>query len=177
MGGSKSIAHTLVRWTPIAGGISALLGVAVLVGWHVHSFALVQVLPAFVPMQYNTALGFLLSGVGFGLAAYRKSLAAAIIGGVTAALGALTLIEYLAGVNLGIDELLMEHYVTVETSHPGRMAPNTAVCFVLAGLSLIVMHVRIPIPRRMLILGLIGSTIAGLGAVALAGYLTGVESI
>ena len=48
----------------VAGGISATLGLLVLVGWYTHTVVLVQVLPAFVPMQYNTALGFLLCGVG-----------------------------------------------------------------------------------------------------------------
>lgn len=33
-------------------------------GWYTHTVALIQVSPAFVPMQYNTALGFLLSGTG-----------------------------------------------------------------------------------------------------------------
>ncbi len=40
--------------------------------------------------------------------------------------------------NLGIDQLLMEHYITAETSHPGRMAPNTALSFVLGGATLLV---------------------------------------
>jgi len=34
-----------------------LLGLLVLVGWHTGNRTLVQVLPSFVPMQYNTALG------------------------------------------------------------------------------------------------------------------------
>ena len=35
-----------------------LLGLAVLFGWHTGNRTLVQLLPQFVPMQYNTALGF-----------------------------------------------------------------------------------------------------------------------
>lgn len=42
-----------------------LLGSSVIIGWYIESAALIQVLPHFSPMQYNTALGFLFSGIGF----------------------------------------------------------------------------------------------------------------
>ena len=44
----------------IAGGLGVALGAVVLLGWYLHEPALIQVNPAFVPMQYNTALGFAL---------------------------------------------------------------------------------------------------------------------
>ncbi len=47
----------------LAGG-TLLLGVVVIFGWHAGNRTLVQVLPQFVPMQYNTALGFVLCGLG-----------------------------------------------------------------------------------------------------------------
>ena len=34
----------------------------VIIGWYTGSRTLIQVLPQFVPMQYNTALGFVFSG-------------------------------------------------------------------------------------------------------------------
>lgn len=51
----------------IASGLSALLGAMVLFGWHTQNTDLIQVNPAFVPMQYITALGFLACGAGLGL--------------------------------------------------------------------------------------------------------------
>lgn len=48
----------------LAAAASMLLGLVVLAGWYTHNTALIQVNPAFVPMQYNTALGFALSGLG-----------------------------------------------------------------------------------------------------------------
>ena len=48
--------------TFLAGGHTVILGLMVIVGWHIGNRTLVQVLPDFVPMQYNTALGFVLSG-------------------------------------------------------------------------------------------------------------------
>ncbi len=53
-------------WTGVltSAVISSLLGAVVLMGWYTHNEALIQINPAFVPMQYNTALGFLLTGLG-----------------------------------------------------------------------------------------------------------------
>lgn len=55
----------------LPGGVAAVLGVQVLAGWYLRSPALIQVAPAFVPMQYNTALGFLLSGIALVVAGDR----------------------------------------------------------------------------------------------------------
>ena len=60
----------------ISGLFSALLGLVVLVGWYTHNTTLIQVLPSFVPMQYNTALGFFLAGVSIlGTRFDRKAIA------------------------------------------------------------------------------------------------------
>ena len=48
----------------LTGFLSLALGAIVLVGWYLHEPALIQVNPAFVPMQYNTALGFALDAAG-----------------------------------------------------------------------------------------------------------------
>lgn len=49
-----------------AGGLTSGLGFLVLVGWYIPTVTLIQVVPTFVPMKYNTALGFLLSGISCG---------------------------------------------------------------------------------------------------------------
>ena len=61
---------TLFRF-PLSLSISLVIGVSllflggiVLFGWHAHLPALIQIKQTFVPMQYNTSLCFLLSGVG-----------------------------------------------------------------------------------------------------------------
>jgi hypothetical protein len=119
----------------IAGVFSTLLGVCVLLGWYTHNIALIQISSAFVPMQYNTALGFLLSGLGLMFLHLGFSRLLTFVGTLVLLIGSLTLIEYVFGFDLGVDQLLMEHYITTETSHPGRMAPNTALCFVLTSLT------------------------------------------
>ncbi len=156
----------------ILSAIVTILGIAVLIGWYTHSVALIQVHPSFVPMQYNTALGFLLSGVGLLMIQRRYAGATVIVGFGLVLIGGLTLIEYIARLDLGIDQLFMEHYVTTKTSHPGRMAPNTALCFLLTGLVLSGVSIR----KLRLRVTLLGPVIMGLGLIALFGYLSGIET-
>ena len=55
-------------------------------------------------------------------------------------LASATLIEYLSGVDLGIDQLLVvEPPGAVGTLHPGRMAPLTMLSFEIFGISLLTM--------------------------------------
>src|SRR4029077_18657153 len=85
-------------------------------------------------------------------------------------IAALTLVEYGAAVNLGIDELLFaDRPGAVGTPFPGRMGANTALAFLLLGAALLGMDVRTrggrhPAP----LLALAGG---GLAVVALIGYL------
>jgi PAS domain S-box-containing protein len=159
----------------LAGFLSLALGAVVLLGWYLHEPALIQVNPAFVPMQYNTALGFAVGGFALlGLAWYWPRFA-----GITAVIvlltGVLTLIEYSFGVDLHIDQLFMEHYIDLKTSNPGRMAPNTALCFSLTGLAVLLTTLFHERARITAWTATLGALIISLGIVALAGYMIGVE--
>lgn len=155
--------------------MAALLGTLVLFGWHLGNVALIQVSPGFVPMQYNTALGFLLTGAGLLSLTFERPRLAVICGTLVGMIGAATLAEYLAEIDLGIDQVFMLHYVTVETSHPGRMAPNTALCFVLSALA-VVLHGALGARRdARSAVGALGALIVGLGVVAIAGYAANLE--
>ncbi|HLG14395.1 MAG TPA: ATP-binding protein [Blastocatellia bacterium] len=164
------------RFVLITGALCAALGLAVLAGWHTHNVALIQVRPEFVPMMYNTALAFFLSGVGLALVYFARRPLAMAAGAPVLTVGLLTLIEYTLNVNLGIDELLMRHCVTVEAVAPGRMAANTAFCFLLTGAALLVGGAR-RVRTRPLILGTIGSVVAAFGTAAILGYVTGIKSL
>jgi signal transduction histidine kinase/CheY-like chemotaxis protein/methyl-accepting chemotaxis protein len=160
----------------IAGVFSTLLGVCVLLGWYTHNIALIQISSAFVPMQYNTALGFLLSGLGLMFLHLGFSRLLTFVGTLVLLIGSLTLIEYVFGFDLGVDQLLMEHYITTETSHPGRMAPNTALCFVLTSLTLL-FGVSAQKQDTVSRIGILSALIFGLGLVAFAGYFLEAEAI
>lgn len=160
------------------GGFLVLLGLSVLVGWHTETVLLIQVHPSFVPMQFNTALGFLSAGLVLcGVRSRRAGVARSgtALAAFVALLGAATLTQYLLDVSFGIDELLMEHHVETLTSHRGRMAPNTATCFTLVGVALLGARRALRTPGGLTALGLVGIVVVALGAVPFAGYLMGVE--
>jgi len=157
----------------LAGGISFVLGVLVLVGWHLHYPALVQVLPGLVPMQYNTALGFIISGAGLVAIVVGRRRLALGAGLLVAALGFLTLLEYLVDMSLGIDQLLFTADITARTSQPGRMSPLTAMGFVLTGGALVLLAWPVRHRRRVLVMGTLGSLLTAMGSFALLGYLSG----
>ncbi|HBB31636.1 MAG TPA: hypothetical protein DDZ80_15800 [Cyanobacteria bacterium UBA8803] len=143
-----------------AGGFSTVLGLVVIVAWHFRSTVSIQVLPGSPPMRYNTAVGFLLSGLA--LLALAKGWRKLAIGLslLVAAIGGLTLAEYIFEVNLGIDQLLMQDYLTntlyppshassqrlahpirqffieIDRPLPGRPSPNTAFGFTLIGIAI-----------------------------------------
>jgi PAS domain S-box-containing protein len=161
----------------ISGGLALLLGLVVLTGWYTHNLNLIQVNPAFVPMQYNTALGFVLAGLGLlAMAILRIRIIVAFIGFLTLLLGVATLLQYIARVDFSIDQLFMDHYVSVKTSHPGRMAPNTALCFSLTGLTILWAVLFNKKQETNGVVGVLGVMILGLGVVAFTGYFTGMET-
>ncbi|HAP67480.1 MAG TPA: hypothetical protein DCQ99_06780 [Nitrospinae bacterium] len=57
-------------------------------------------------------------------------------------IGIITLSEYILKLNLGIDELLFKDIKTPETSYPGRMSPQTALNFILLGISLLLLDFK-----------------------------------
>lgn len=150
-----------------------------LIGWMFDIPTLKSVHPSLVTMKANTALSFLLIGLSLWLLQIeqRKSIRYRIgqsCAFVVCAIGLLTLIQYLFGLDLGIDQLLFkEPQGAVATSYPGRMAPNTAINFFLIGLSLFFLDLRTRrkwYPAQFLILfeGLISF-------LALVGYIYGVR--
>lgn len=161
----------------IGAAASTLLGAIVLAGWAARSETLTEVLPGHVSMKPNTALGFMLSGgaltvlrlAGASATSRRAARAAA---SVVVAIGSLTLVEYWTGRSFGIDELLFDDVLgSVGTSQPGRMAPATALAFLLLGVALLSIDRGNDSPVTPA-QGLATSG-AGIGLLALTGYLYG----
>lgn len=167
-----------LRWVSVAAGsLVVLLGLLVIVGWIVRSTTLIQVLPWLTPMQFNTALAFVFSGAALILSTLGRVRSAAVVAAPAGLLGLFTLIEYATGVSLGIDELFMKAYVTIGTPDPGRMAPNTALCFVLAAVVVGLGALRPRGAAVAFIRGTLATLLLALGAAALAGYLAGVHTV
>ncbi|HSA93453.1 MAG TPA: PAS domain-containing protein, partial [Terriglobales bacterium] len=146
---SINLLHSFRRFARAAGLGTTLVGLVVLCGWLFDIASLKSVLPDLVAMKFNTALSFVLTGIALWLLAPdslsegKRGLrfAAMTCAGLVALVGALSLSEYVFTWNAGIDQLLFtETGPAVETSHLGRMAPVTALNFLLLGLALLLME-------------------------------------
>jgi PAS domain S-box-containing protein len=157
-----------------SGASVAALGGLVVAGWLTVAVALVQVLPGFPPMQYNTALGFMICGAALLCAALDLRRPTALLGGMAAVIGLATLSEYFFRADLGIDDLLVETYVLTGVANPGRMAPNSAVALALIGAALVGLSCRSRSRAWHVYPALLGSVVIALGTAALVGYAAGV---
>jgi hypothetical protein len=141
LGGSGPHAHPSRRWqspTVIAeGGLSARLGVAVLIGWYTHRAVLLPASLASVPIQPTTAAGFLLSGIAVLFTVVGWPYLVRPCGGVVTGLGGLTMLQYLLTVDCGIDLVSVLSDLTVGAFSPGSMARTTALSVALTGIALL----------------------------------------
>jgi len=166
--------HAPLRLAQVMGMLAILLGLSVLAGWALHIESLKTVLPGFVSMKANAALCFALSGTALLIGylsrprAWKKT-CSSILATLVILTAGVTLIEYVTTQSLGLDELLFSDSPSAAyTSYPGRMAPNTAIAFLLFGSALVLLSRG---PRGVLaaqVLALSGLFIALL---ALIGYL------
>ncbi|MBF0127243.1 MAG: PAS domain S-box protein, partial [Magnetococcales bacterium] len=151
-----------------------VMGFSVLLGWHTRSVWLVQWQPGMVPMMHNTALNFLLMGVGLMLAETGRTRRAMTLGLVVLLLSGATLAQYFVPGDFGIDQLLVRHFITEKASHPGRMAANTATGFIVSALGLLTG--LLPAPRKPFWLMCSGTVTTALGVTAIIGYGMDLES-
>lgn len=166
----------LDRIVCVAGALAVALASVVLFGWYMSIPGLVQVRPTFAPMQYNAALSVLLGGLGLLALAWERVRLEVLCGLVVAAIGLLTLYEYLFGLNLGLDQFFLQPFTTVRTSHPGRMAPQTALSCFLTGTVLVVLRLPARHDLMRLLPALLGLLVGGLGLVGVLGYLADVPT-
>ena len=122
-------------------------GMLVLFGWALDITILKSVVPGLVSMKANTAACFVLTGLSLFLLTRERGpggqhrsaeIISRIAAGTVVLISGLTVVEFAAGWNLRIDQLLFyEPPGTPGTVYPGRMAINTAVSFLLAGAALL----------------------------------------
>jgi signal transduction histidine kinase len=161
----------------LAGAAAAVAGIVVLYGWVSHTRHLVQLRPGQVPVQFNTALCLALLGIALTLLPTRWFRWAVVPAAFVALWAVLTLTEYLAHRDLGIDQLLFRSWLTLGVDVPGRMARNSAACFLLLGTAVLVLAgTGRRGGRPALLAGVAASTVAGLALVALFGYAGGVST-
>ena len=117
---------------------AAIIGALALYGWTHGVEALKGVFPGLAPMQPNTAACIIALAFSIALLArWPRSRPAAImartISLACALVGILTIGEYLLGLKLPLDHVLI---AKVSGTMPGRMGSNTAIAIVLLGIGI-----------------------------------------
>ncbi|WP_049733118.1 sensor histidine kinase [Rhizobium ecuadorense] len=162
------------------GCLMFLLGMSALAGWLLQIEAIISLVPGFPSMAFNTALCFVLSGLGLAastLAARRFLLAATIMTGFAAAIAAARLVEIVTiGRTFHNIDLLISRFVIPPdfiAQIGGGMGPNTALVFLIANLSLLLsLHVE---RKSQVVQELTSYVVITLGMIALASYVTDAE--
>jgi PAS domain S-box-containing protein len=150
------VSRRLSQFVSLCSLLAVAFGVWVLMGWALHIQILKSILPGQVAVKANTAVCFILVGValwflrkeqpplasGWKLAAK----AAAIVAGVV---GLLSLLEFLWGWDLGIDQLLFPAGPEdiPGSVRPGLMSPIAALGFFWLGPALLLLHAKSTLGR------------------------------
>ena len=131
-----------------AAAFVVLTGCLVLIGWLLDVPTLKSLHPSLVSMKANAAILLIFSGASCWLAGptetnlpvrrVRDSAAAFVI-----LVAGLTLVEWLFGFDLGIDQLLFRDTPdTIGTLYPGRIVPWTAVAFLMFSTAVLLLDAR-----------------------------------
>lgn len=134
----KSGFFSLLSFTaPYIYGVAVIsISLIVILGWIIESQLLVQLSTRLPPMQFNTALCFLLVGTSICLLDHPKKYLLFLIASAVTLISSVTVLEHMAGVSLGIDTAFVTPFTTELAPEPGRMGLDTAICFVLISMAL-----------------------------------------
>ena len=169
-----------VRLQELARGgaiLTALVAGAVLWGWSADIEVAKRVAPGLIAMNPLTAICFLLASACLLVHARQRPgrwrpLVCSGLATVVLVAGALWLTGYLLGLEAGLDRVLFAEALDADPAGPNRMAPNTAMCFVLLGLALLLIDVELGGRRPAQVLAL---TVGVLALLAILGYIYGVS--
>lgn len=154
----------------LLGAAVAFLGGAFLVSWYVASIRSLTPDGRFEPMQYNTALGFVITGLAVVAHCLGHRRLAFWGGALAAGLGSMALAEQVTGRSFSLLRLIAGGGL-VGSGQPA-MSANTALCFALSGCLLVVW--RAPGARarwRLLATGVIAAALVSAGFAGLLGYV------
>jgi len=141
-----SLKHT-TSWLRIAAAGVALAGLLVAMSWFADWERIFQFGPGAVPMEFNTAVCFLLCGIGAGALTTRFRHWAAVLGAITAGAAIFT-----------------------------RMSPLTTVCFTLLAAGLIRAGIARRPGAGLQLLALLATSVLLLTGAALTGLVLGIDT-
>jgi len=163
---------TLAGAFAVAGGVVSLLGwifdLRRLTDWDGHD----------ISIQPNAAVCAMSAGVALVLLSRGHRRLTALFGLFVLLIAAATIFENLAGVDLGIDTLLMfdRDWGSRATLAPGRMGPPGSLSWTLIGAALMLTSLGGVNARRRMV-PVIGLVVCGIASLALMGYLFGADTL
>ena len=176
---SRRYPSILATIPAFAGGTAIIAGALVLCGWHWELETLKRVLPTLVAMNPLTATLFVCAGsalltVAVPGAAPAIKTAGRILAALVAVIGLLKLADLFVDWLPNFDEIFFHRELTnVQEPVPNRMAPNTALNFVLIGFAIMTVDLRRKWYRASQALAIL----AGFGALLpITGYAYGARS-
>jgi PAS domain S-box-containing protein len=125
----------------LVSSLSLLTGIFVIIGWEFHLVYLLNFFPEYVSLKFNAALCFVLLGIALLLTQFQikkyDTIISLVLSFLILLIGILTLSQTLFHFNTGLDQFFMADKTSITKKHPfpGRMAADTAICFVLFGLA------------------------------------------
>ncbi len=169
----------------ISAATLALLALVVLIGWHLGIEVLKRLAPQFVAMNPTTAIAFLACAAALslnGAPSWGRAgrLAARWLAGLTVLFGLICSIGILGGPDLHLDTHLYNLQTGSEAiadaaTRLNRVAPNTALLFMLLGAALLLMSFRKPtfdmVAKGLAVLSCF------IALIAIVGYFNGVSAL
>ena len=163
------------------GAVVVLIGLAGLAGWVMGIEWLKGWWPGQVSLKANAALG--LVGLGLALLVVELRVGSAVwrrvgagLAGSVGLVALVTLTEYGAGVEGGIDQWWFRDGGAVFTSHPGRMSPLTALGLLMGAAGCGVLSLGKRGRGWLVVPGVLGVVTLAVSLVSLSGYLAGVPT-
>ncbi|HEY3487109.1 MAG TPA: histidine kinase dimerization/phospho-acceptor domain-containing protein, partial [Gammaproteobacteria bacterium] len=180
----SDIARKCLLFARLVAVTAISIGILVLIGWVLDIDTLKSVLPDAATMKPNTAVCFILTGstlwllqrTPLRLQDQRHRLIGSSYLALIVFIAVVTLTEYLFTLDLGIDLLFFpQALLATQIEYPGRMAPITAMEFIILGASLLLLDSRSRAGQLFSQYLALAGTVLGL--VAVLGYVYDVPSL
>jgi PAS domain S-box-containing protein len=161
------------RAPQVIGAVVFGLGMLVMSGWLFRIQPIVQLLPGLIAMVFNTALCFALAGLAL---ATRSVTLRRALASVLAFIAALVWSQDFFRIDLRLDQLVVDVFFPDTSPFPGRMAPQTCICFLLVAFTLVAL--TLPYRRWLSLLTQAVTIVIGIaGFISLIGYSLQLELI
>lgn len=150
--------------------LTGLIGIAICGLWLADLQQVTKIILDSPEVQFITALLFVTSALGLAYGIRAQPAGVRIASLLILVIGLATLVEYLTGVDLGIDHKFPSDGPTELTPFPGRMAISTTVTFIFAGMGILLTSSSLRAPWIPALASILGMTVVALGLAALLGY-------